>query len=124
MARVLVAEDELELAQGLVEVLQAAGHEVHSAASGASALALGRALAPDLVISDWALASPPDGQTFIDQLRAARPAVRAILMTGDPCARLRAWAAGDPALALLEKPFSLADFRAVVARVLAPRSRA
>ena len=119
MARVLVAEDELELAHGLVEVLEAAGHEVRSAAGGGPARELARELVPDLVISDWALASPPDGQAFIEELRAQRPGVRAILMTGYASERLRAWAAADPALALLENPFSLADLRAAVARVLA-----
>jgi two-component system cell cycle sensor histidine kinase/response regulator CckA len=119
VARVLVAEDELGLAQGLIEVLQAAGHEVRSTAGGGPARELARELVPDLVISDWALASPPDGQVFIDELRAERPAVRAILMTGYPSERLRAWASADPSLTLLEKPFSLADFRAAVARLLA-----
>jgi CheY-like chemotaxis protein len=118
VARILIAEDELELAQRMVEVLAAAGHEVRSAADGAAAVELAHELVPDLVISDWALAGPPDGQTFIDRLRAERPGLRAILMTGYPAERLRAWAAADPSLLLLEKPFSLADFRAAVARVL------
>ena len=100
-------------------MLQAAGHEVRSTAGGGPARELARELVPDLVISDWALASPPDGQVFIDELRAERPAVRAILMTGYPSERLRAWASADPSLTLLEKPFSLADFRAAVARLLA-----
>ena len=118
MARVLIAEDEPELAQRLVEVLAAAGHDVRSVSDGAGAVALARELVPDLVISDWSLASPPDGQAFIDRLRVERPGLRAILMTGYPSERLRAWAAADPTLTLLEKPFSLADLRAAVARVL------
>jgi DNA-binding NtrC family response regulator len=118
VARVLIAEDELELAQTLRDVLQAAGHEARTAAGGEAALALAREFAPELVISDWSLATPPDGMALIESLRAELPGVRAILMTGYPSARSRAWAASDSALALLEKPFSLADLRAAVARVL------
>lgn len=119
MANVLIAEDETELAVTLAEVLRAAGHQVRTAPGGAEALALARELAPDLLISDWALGSPPDGLELIAQMRALRPGLRAILVTGYPSARLRTWAETDPSLGMLEKPFSLADFRALVARVLA-----
>src|SRR5215831_1981737 len=100
MARVLVAEDEAELAQTLIDVLESAGHEACCATSGAAARELADRFAPDLVISDWALAGPSDGLALIEALRAERPCVRAILMTGYPSARLRERAAEDAALAL------------------------
>jgi len=118
VANVLIAEDETELAETLAEVLRAAGHVVRIAANGDDALHLASDFSADLVISDWALGNAPDGLALIDRLRAARPALRGILMTGYPSARLRAWAEADEALGLLEKPFSLSDFRALVARVL------
>ncbi|HTO68450.1 MAG TPA: response regulator [Myxococcota bacterium] len=120
MARVLVAEDEAELGQTLIEVLEGAGHEACYTTRCDAALELARSFAPDLVISDWALAGPSDGLALIESLRAERPLVRAILMTGYPSARLRERAAADAALGLLEKPFSLAELRAAVARALAP----
>lgn len=124
MANVLIAEDEAELAVTLADVLRGGGHEVRTAAGGAEALALARELAPDLLISDWALGSPPDGLELIEQMRALLPGLRAILVTGYPSARLRSWGEADPRLGMLEKPFSLADFRALVARVLAVKSPA
>jgi len=79
---------------------------------------------PEFVISDWALGGVPNGLELIARLRVARPGLRAILMTGYPSAPLRGWANGDPCSGMLEKPFSLAEFRAAVARVLGPKSRA
>jgi DNA-binding NtrC family response regulator len=124
VAHVLIAEDEAELGGTLAEVLRAAGHTVRTAPGGAEALELARELAPDLLISDWALGSAPDGLQLIEQIRALRPGLRAILVTGYPSARLRSLAETDPTLGMLEKPFSLADFRALVARVLAVKTPA
>lgn len=124
MANVLIADDEAQLAETLAEVLRGAGHDVRIAAGGSQALQLAREFSPELLISDWALGSRPDGTDLIAQLRATRPGLRAILMTGYPSARLRAFAGADPALGMLQKPFSLAEFRALVARVLALKSPA
>jgi DNA-binding NtrC family response regulator len=124
VANVLIADDEAHLAETLAEVLRGAGHEVRVAPSGAEALSLAREFHPDLLISDWVLGSPPNGMDLIEQMRVTRAGMRAILMTGYPSARLRTWAGADPRLAVLEKPFSLAELRGLVARVLAVKSPA
>ena len=55
MARILIIEDEQDLA-GLVEYnLRAAGFETETAGSGASGLARARAQPPDLVLLDLML---------------------------------------------------------------------
>ena len=118
MALVLVAEDELELAATLASVLRAAGHEVTTTPNGHEALRLALARPPDLLISDWALEGSVDGIALIEAVRAEQSGLRAILMTGYPSARLRSWAASGGAVGLLEKPFPLAELRALVARVL------
>jgi DNA-binding NtrC family response regulator len=118
VANVLIAEDEIELAETLAEILRSAGHVVRVAANGDDGLRIASEFPADLVVSDWALGDSLDGVSLIERLRAARPAVRGILMTGYPSARLRAWAEADEALGLLEKPFSLSDFRTLVARAL------
>lgn len=51
--RIVVAEDEFLIADMLVVSLEEAGHEVHDAEHGASALKLVRDLVPDLVITDF-----------------------------------------------------------------------
>ncbi|MFI5316355.1 MAG: response regulator [Myxococcota bacterium] len=118
MANVLIAEDETELAETLAEVLGAAGHAVRSSASREGALRTARGFAVDLLISDWALGGSQEGALLVERLRAERPALRAIVMTGYPSARLRSWVESDDALGVLEKPFSLSEFRALVARLL------
>jgi two-component system response regulator FlrC len=118
VAFVLVAEDETELAATLASVLRGAGHEVTTTANGDEALRLARGRAPDLLISDWALEGSIDGIALIEAVRAGQPQVRAILMTGYPSARLRSWAAAGGCAGLLEKPFPLAELRALVTRTL------
>lgn len=51
--KIVVAEDEFLIADMLVVTLEDAGHEVRSAANGASALELIRTETPDLVITDF-----------------------------------------------------------------------
>lgn len=118
MANVLIAEDEAQLADTLAEILRGAGHDVRVAPSASRALELARESTPDFVISDWALGGSPNGVELIERLRVTRPGLRAILMTGEPSPPLRAWGNGDPSSGMLEKPFSLSQFRALVAHLL------
>jgi two-component system response regulator MprA len=53
--RVLVVEDDEDIAQALQRSLRMEGYEVRSAADGAAALEHGRSFAPDLVILDLGL---------------------------------------------------------------------
>src|ERR1700719_4908136 len=53
--RVLVVEDDEDIAQALQRSLRMEGYEVRSAADGRSALEHGRSFAPDLVILDLGL---------------------------------------------------------------------
>ena len=118
MARVLIAEDEAELAETLAGVLRRAAHDVRVTGNGDEALAIARDWCPDLLISDWMLGSWTDGISLIEGLRATAPGLAAILMTGYPSARLRTWADPRNGLGFLEKPFSLSAFRALVEEVL------
>ena len=118
MARVLIAEDEAELAETLAAVLRGGGHEVRTTGNGEEALDIAAEWLPELVISDWMLGSWTDGVALIEGLRAHAPRLAAILMTGYPSARLRSWADPRKGLGFLEKPFSLSDFRALVEEVL------
>ena len=118
MPRVLIAEDEAELAETLAAVLRGAGHEVRTTCNGEEALDIAAEWCPELVISDWMLGSWTDGIAVIESLRAHTPGLAAILMTGYPSARLRSWADPKNGLGFLEKPFSLSAFRALVEEVL------
>src|SRR6201981_3621715 len=68
-ARVLVVEDDEDIAQALQRSLRMEGYEVRSAADGEAALEQGRAFAPDLVILDLGLPKV-DGLEVARSLRA------------------------------------------------------
>ena len=70
MSRVLVVEDNADLAAGLEHNLQLEGYDVRTAAEGAAALALARQWPPDLVILDLMLPGGMDGYGVLRSLRA------------------------------------------------------
>src|ERR1700731_3478410 len=67
--RVLVVEDDEDIAQALQRSLRMEGYEVRSAADGETALEQGRSFAPDLVILDLGLPEV-DGLEVARSLRA------------------------------------------------------
>jgi CheY-like chemotaxis protein len=52
MAKILIAEDELDIAENLVALLTAKGHRASAVADGAEALARARKDPPDLLLLD------------------------------------------------------------------------
>ena len=52
MARIVIADDDVDIAEFIAYSFQAAGHRVHTALDGACALALVRRHLPDLVVVD------------------------------------------------------------------------
>jgi signal transduction histidine kinase len=82
-ARVLLVEDNAELANALQPVLESAGCEVVRVDSAQAAQArLDRGLAPDIVLSDIAMPGPRDGIALAEELRRSHPALPIVLMTG------------------------------------------
>jgi CheY-like chemotaxis protein len=115
---VLVAEDELVIAEIISLIVADGGAAPLLASDGARALELARAKRPALVITDLMMPAM-DGAELIAALRAdaeaaghAPPPV--ILMTAAGAARAR----GIPADALLLKPFDVDDLEALVRRFL------
>lgn len=74
MARILLVEDELNLAQVILRELEAAGYETVHAADGQAGLDMHESYQPDLVILDWMLPKR-DGLDVLRQIRqhAATP---------------------------------------------------
>lgn len=104
--RVLVIDDDEIVRKGMVHLLRDWGCECQAAESIEEALALARALPPDLVISDYRLREQRTGVEAIAALRALLGnSLPALLITGDTAPkRLReAKASGVP---LLHKPVS------------------
>jgi two-component system phosphate regulon response regulator PhoB len=116
VARVLVVESDGLLRADLIASLTNAGHEVASASSGQSGIALARASAPDIVLFDLLL---PDvnGIELCHALRtsgAHRPSLFVLTSAGDEANRVGAFEAGVDDYVV--KPHSM---REVVLRVRA-----
>jgi two-component system response regulator MtrA len=80
MARILVVEDNLALAEGVAYNLRHEGHDVRIAEDGETGLAEARAWAPSLVILDLMLPRL-DGYGVLSAIRADRNDVPVIILT-------------------------------------------
>ena len=110
----LLVDDEPQVRDLLERVLRDAGGRILLAATAAEALAVADAESVDVLITDVNLRGGVTGLELAAQLRPARPALQVLYMSG--------WydhvdfpAVDGP---LLKKPFSLAEFRRVVAEAL------
>lgn len=117
MARILIANDNVDLLDCCRAILEADGHEVEAVADGRKALWLARNWQPDLVVIDWVMPEM-DGSTAIALLRADPTTARLpiLLMSGSEGADEVAANAG--ADAFLRKPFQSDELLAEVARLL------
>ncbi|MBA4489755.1 response regulator transcription factor [Paracoccus sp. S1E-3] len=122
MARVMVIEDEDNIAVALDFLLTRDGHHHSRLATGAGAIEALRASRPDLVLLDVMLPEV-SGYQIVQDLRAdpSLDDVRVLMMTarGSVTERRKGLALG--ADGFIAKPFELAELRAEMARVLAGR---
>jgi two-component system, OmpR family, response regulator PrrA len=112
--RVLVVEDDEDIAQALQRSLRMEGYDVRTAADGRAALEQGHAFAPDLVILDLGLPKL-DGVEVARELRADDD-VPILILTARDALESRVEGLDAGADDYLVKPFVLAE---LVARVKA-----
>ena len=126
MARILIVDDERDLATMLQFLLEKDGHSVTAASDGREALAVlgidppdgGREL-PDLALVDLMMPQV-DGLELSARMHADPRAksVKVLMLTGKGAA-----VKGTPNIAaLVDKPFDPKDLRALIARVLAGKA--
>jgi CheY-like chemotaxis protein len=116
LSKVLVVEDNPEVAAVTCALLEQLGHRaniVHSAEEALDALEDGQAY--DLVLSDIVMAGAIDGLGLARALREKRPGLPVLLATGFTTAAEAA--RGD--FAILRKPYQLSDMSAALARLIA-----
>ncbi len=117
-ARVLVVEDDEDIAQALQRSLRMEGYEVRTAADGETALEQGRAFAPDLVILDLGLPKV-DGIEVARSLRSEDD-VPILILTARDAVESRVEGLDSGADDYLVKPFErqelLARMRALLRR--------
>lgn len=104
----LIVEDNSDLAFGLQRTLEAHGHRVDVAATGADALALLQRVSPALVILDLMI-PPPDGYTVLNELRARGLTVPVLILSarGEEADKVRGFRAG--ADDYVSKPFGVLE---------------
>ena len=103
-ARILIIEDDEEIAETAEHMLQTAGYDVKSTTHGSDAFRLVALLKPDLVISD-VIMPEIDAIDVIAELRRSYPSLKVIAISGNP--HLLTLAAKHGANHILAKPFSL-----------------
>ena len=123
-ARALLVEDERFVGELLAEFLTLEGYEVDRAMNGREALELVRHQAYALIVSDVRMPDV-DGPALYYELRVVCPEVtrRMVFVTGDIMSTETRRFLDETCLRYLEKPFTMAEFRAVVQGVLAESSK-
>ncbi len=123
MSRILIVEDDEDIASGLAENLALEGHEVEIAASVAAGSARASGFAPDLVILDLML---PDGsgQEVLRGLRERGDEVPVLILSarGEEVDKVRGFRAG--ADDYVTKPFGLLELMLRVSALLRRSTRA
>jgi two-component system OmpR family response regulator len=116
-ARVLVVDDEENIAYLVVSAMRLAGHDVLSAASGTAAVEAADAFAPDVVVLDVMLPDF-DGFEVMRRLRAAgsRAAIVFLTARSDTADRVRGLTTGGEDYVV--KPFAVEELVARVALAL------
>lgn len=117
--RVLVVDDEQLVRELTVQVLERAGYDVVSVGSARDALELVSNDAPlDLVVSDVVMPEL-SGVDLLTEIRASRPELPIVLMTGgSPEPERTAKALELGASAIVYKPYTHAELRDAVANAL------
>ncbi|MCA3239679.1 MAG: response regulator [Rubrivivax sp.] len=119
LRRVLVVDDEPEVAELMREVLESAGFDVLTAESGAVALELLAGARFDAVVSDVRMPDL-DGPALWQRLQAEHPALarRMLFVSGDTLSDAARQTLADTGAATLDKPFTSTDLLGAVRAVL------
>jgi len=120
--RVLIVDDEADIAEVLQEIVEGEGHEVTLAANGREALERIAGQPFDLVLSDLIMPEL-DGAGLWRALRTSRPelADRVVFITGDTLSEAAQRFLAESRRPVIEKPFVPDDVRAVVRGALTGR---
>ena len=114
--RILVVEDDADVAYVAVAVLEGLGHDVNHAENAPAALALLQEQDYDLVFSDIVMPGGMSGIELAESIRVSHPDLPVLLATGFSGAALRPGALRFPVLA---KPYSVRELSSQVSKLLA-----
>jgi CheY-like chemotaxis protein len=119
-ARILVVDDEPAVRRFVTDALRSSGYEVVGASTGREALAAvyGESRTPTLLVTDIEMPGM-SGVELAARVRADRPGIRVILMTGREASAARARERAGLVEGVLLKPFGLAELLHAVLDALA-----
>jgi CheY-like chemotaxis protein len=119
-ARILVVDDEPAVRRFVTDALRSSGYEVVAASSGRDALVsvYGESRTPTLLLTDIEMPGM-SGVELAARVRADRPGIRVILMTGRETSAARARERAGLVEGVLLKPFGLAELLHAVLEALA-----
>ncbi|MBI5585320.1 MAG: sigma-54-dependent Fis family transcriptional regulator [Deltaproteobacteria bacterium] len=121
MAAILLVDDDLNTCAALQAGLSKDGHRILEAHSGKEALEKVRSQDLDLAIIDLRMPGM-DGMEFFQTLKALRPEVMGIMISGQPTVDLAVNAIKSGIYDFITKPFRLSDIKKAIARALEAQS--
>ncbi len=110
---ILIVDDDSDLAESLADVLEARGYAVELAGSGEEGVERFRRRDFDLVFTDVKLPGMNGVESFFE-FRRIKPDAKVVMMTGFSVEQLLSQAIENGALAVLHKPFAIAEILAVL----------
>ena len=118
--RILVAEDNDDVREGVVRQLQSLGYDVSEAPDASVALGkLETAPQPyDLLLTDVIMPGPMNGKGLADETARRWPATKVVFMSGYTEDAIIHQGRVDSGVLLLNKPFAKRDLAAIVRRAL------
>jgi CheY-like chemotaxis protein len=116
---ILIVEDEVGILKLAAKALTAAGYTVLAASSPEEGLQVAAGHAGDihLLLTDVVMPGM-NGQEVANTLRAGRPTIRRLFMSGYPAEVMSKDGALPEGVAFIQKPFRVADLRAKVRELL------
>jgi len=117
MAKILVVDDEKDLAKILGNILELEGYEVTSVLNGYQAIEAVKSTSYDLILMDIRLPVINGVETFI-QIKEIDPVVKVIMMTGFSVEDLIEKAIQQGAYACIHKPFDLEKIIPLIEKAL------
>lgn len=117
MAKILVVEDEKDIAMVVCEILQRERHTVEAVHNGRDAFELLRVTTYDLIISDWNLPGLT-GLELCKEFRSVSGKTPMLFLTGKTTVKDKVAALETGADDYLTKPFAAEELRARVAALL------
>ena len=115
--KILLMEDEVNVARGLKMILNEEGYEVDMATTGQSALDQSDQKTFDLLIADLRLPDM-DGLEVIRHVKGEHPDTEVVVITGYPSVATAVESMKTGAFDFLPKPFTEEEFRAVIESAL------